>query len=104
MSYNLGGYTLYGDQGCMRASAAGYEVFPANAASDAPVRQQPYPVQRLSDYAQEIEAFADYVLHGRPGPTTGRSERRSLAIVEAGYESMRTGQPVHLGQRFGPLT
>ncbi len=33
----------------------------------------------------------------------GRGERRSLAIVRAGYESAHTGQPVHLRERFAGM-
>ena len=57
----------------------------------------------LSPFAQEIEAFADYVLSGTEGPTSGRSERRSLAIVQAGYESARSGEVIDLRERFGEL-
>jgi hypothetical protein len=35
------------------------------------------------------------------GPTTAESERRSLAVVQAGYESAACGQSVHLRERFG---
>ncbi|MFN8418685.1 MAG: hypothetical protein U0528_05500 [Anaerolineae bacterium] len=62
-----------------------------------------YPKPALSEYAQEIEAFADYVAGDDSAPTSGRSERRSLAIVQAGYESMRTGAAVKLSERFGEM-
>jgi UDP-N-acetyl-2-amino-2-deoxyglucuronate dehydrogenase len=91
------GYTLLGDAGTLRASPEGYEVFLNNA--DAP-QQFTYPKQLLSDYAGEIEAFADYVAGVAEGPTTGYSERRSLAVVQGGYESARSGQPVNLKTRF----
>ena len=64
---------------------------------------QPYPDAALSDYAMELDAFADYVTAGVSGPTTGYSERRTLSIVQAGYESMATGMPIDLCQRFGEL-
>ena len=98
---NLGGYVLYGDRGSVRASATGYELFTDAVGDDPPVRS--YPEAELSDYAQEIEAFADQITGLSNGPTTGRSERRSLAIVQAGYESARSGLPVNLRERFGPL-
>jgi UDP-N-acetyl-2-amino-2-deoxyglucuronate dehydrogenase len=93
----LAGYTLYGDQGSLRAMADFCEVFREDAV---PLRVE-YPEAALSEYALEIEAFADYVLEDCVGPTTGRSERRSLAVVQAGYESARSGLPVHLRERFG---
>ncbi|HLA42295.1 MAG TPA: Gfo/Idh/MocA family oxidoreductase [Aggregatilineales bacterium] len=98
--HNLGGYVLHGDRGSLRASSAGYEVFGGTAD---PPGIQPYPAALLTEYALEIEAFADYVAGDESAPTTGRSERRSLAIVQAGYESMQSGQPINLAARFGDL-
>ena len=49
------------------------------------------------------KAFADYIAGVSVGPTTGRSERRSLAIVQAGYESAQTGKPINLRERFGDI-
>ncbi len=95
---DLRGYTFYGDQGSIRAHADGYSIM-----SDQGVEHFQYPSSELSDYAAEIEAFADYVAGAAEGPTTGWSERRSLAVVQAGYESMRSGQPVHLPTRFGSI-
>lgn len=62
-----------------------------------------YPPQVLSSYAEELEAFADYVAGEAPGPTTGEGERRSLAVVQAGYESVESGLPVRLSDRFADL-
>jgi predicted dehydrogenase len=93
------GYVLYGDAGVARASGHGVEVLTST-------RERltlDYPEHTLSAYAQEMEAFADYVAGVSVGPTTGRSERRSLAIVQAGYESSETGQPVNLRTRFGEI-
>ena len=50
-----------------------------------------------------MEAFADYVAGVAVGPTTAHSKRRSLAIVQAGYESAETGRPINLRDRFGEL-
>jgi predicted dehydrogenase len=98
MPDNSRGYTLYGDAGCLRAFESGYEVFNGDA-----FQRLPYPVSALSDYALEIQAFAAHVLDGEAGPTTGLSERRSLAVVLAGYESIRTRHPVDLRAYFGEL-
>ena len=62
-----------------------------------------HPTDGLSSYAREVLAFADHLEGRRSGPTDGRSERRSLAVVEAGYESAATGMPVNLRERFGDL-
>jgi len=99
---DLAGYTLYGDRGVVRATERGCVVMAADQETGASTTV-PYPEQALSSYALEIEAFADYVSGERTGPTTAASERRSLAIVQAGYESARSGQPVDLRQRFGEL-
>lgn len=100
---NLGGYVLRGDRGSLRASQAGCEAYDNAAGNDQKPLCLAYPEKTLSSYAQELEAFADYVAGASEGPTTGYSERRSLAIVQAGYESARTGKPVHLEERFGKL-
>jgi predicted dehydrogenase len=94
----LAGYTLCGDRGTVRAWAEGYEVF-----ADGDVTSHAYPPPALSSYALELEAFADVVAGVAVGPTTAESERRSLAVVQAGYESIARGVPVHLRERFGDL-
>lgn len=102
-SHNLGGYTIYGDRGAIRANNEGYEVFSYAGDADAMLLRQSYPAATLTEYAQEIEAFADYVAGISEGVTTGKSERRSLAIVQAGYESAKAGVPIRLRERFGEL-
>lgn len=99
LPHNLAAYTLYGDQGSLRAAPDFYEVF----SEDVEPQRMPYPPARLSEYALEIEAFADYVAGDENAPTHGRSERRSLAIVQAGYESAVCGLPIILNDRFGSL-
>jgi predicted dehydrogenase len=98
--HNLGGYIIHGERGSLRASDAGYELFTAD---DESPQLNPYPAMELSDYAREVEAFADYVAGDEFAPTTGRSERRTLAIVQAGYESMKSGKPINLTDRFGEI-
>jgi predicted dehydrogenase len=96
---NLNGYIFHGETGSLRAGREGGELFTA-AGDDEPAWLD-YPAETLSSYAQELAAFARYVAGAEPGPTTAASERRSLAVVQAGYESMQSGQPVHLPGRFG---
>ncbi len=98
LSGQLGGYTLHGDLGSVRATVGGCQVFP----TDGDPFEVAYPEQTLSEYALEMGVFADYV-SGAYGPTDGASERRSLAIVQAGYESAMSGQTVVLRERFGML-
>ncbi|MCH8290697.1 Gfo/Idh/MocA family oxidoreductase [Candidatus Poribacteria bacterium] len=99
LPHNLRGYIIHGDAGSIIASQDRCDVF--SGADDAGIFN--YPEDELSDYAQEMEAFADYVARLSVGPTTARSERKSLAIVQGGYESARSGQPVNLKTRFGEL-
>jgi predicted dehydrogenase len=95
---HLSGYTIYGDLGSIRAWDKGYDVFTSEG-----VETHRYPPQELSGYAEEIKAFADLVYGTGTGPTTAESERRSLAVVQAGYESIKSGNPVNLLGRFGEL-
>jgi len=82
-----------------KATSNVFHVFPAE---DKPFILQ-YPEPQLSEYALELAAFADYVTDGQAGPTDAVSERRSLAIIQAGYESAKHGRPVNLQERFGGL-
>ena len=95
---SLRGYTIHGDRGSLRARDEGYEVI-----TDDGLQAYDYAPQALSSYAEELEAFTDYVAGETPGPTTGESERRSLAVVQAGYESAESGTPVRLSDRFADL-
>ena len=95
----LAGYLLHGERGTLRAGRDGATLHRPGAEPLALA----YPAHPLSDYAQEIAAFMDYVQRDIAGPTTGASERRSVAVVQAGYESARHGRPVVLRERFGVL-
>jgi len=100
---NVGGYVIHGDEGTIRAGKDHVEVFSSRIDSDKEPLVLQYPPQQLSEYAQEIEAFADYVAGVSVGPTTAHSERRTLAIIQAGYESAQTGRTINLKERFGDL-
>jgi predicted dehydrogenase len=100
---HLRGFQLYGERGVVLGSRlAGYELYLTEQDAERPGEHHDYPVG-LSEYALELEAFARTIRTGEPGPTDGRSERRSLAVLEAGVESIRTGSPVVLAERFGEL-
>jgi UDP-N-acetyl-2-amino-2-deoxyglucuronate dehydrogenase len=93
----LGGWLLFGTRGTVHAGADGYRLLSADGE---PAAEAPYPARSLSPYAEEITAFADWIETGVPGPTTAESERHTLAIIEAGYESARTGKPIDLDTLF----
>jgi len=46
------------------------------------------------NFVRELEEFLSAIAQGREPYTSGSSERETLAAILAGYESMRTGQPV----------
>jgi predicted dehydrogenase len=50
----------------------------------------------LSPVAQEIQAFAEAILAGEEPPVTGEDGRAVVAIAEAAYQSIESGQPVAL--------
>ena len=103
LSDSLGALILHGDKGSIRAWETQYELFSPSHDRDIKAEVHSYPEAELTDYALEIEAFADYVNGVNAGITTGFSERRTLAIVQAGYESAQSGNPIHLKERFGDL-
>ena len=90
-------YVLYGEQGTIHAGKDAVRLLGPDV--DGP-DLIPYPLTPLSDYALEFQAFAAFVRRGIEGPTTGRSERRSLAVVQAAYDSAASGHPVVLAERF----
>lgn len=108
---NLGGYAVHSDRGSIRAWKDGFEIVRGAAApisgdfddEQAAALSGVPGLTALSEYALEMEAFAEAVAGERMGPTDGNSERRSLAIVQAGYESARTGRQIRLNDRFGEI-
>jgi predicted dehydrogenase len=96
---NTGGYQVHGEKGSVRATAEGYEMIADN--EEPGVRG--YPPASLSSYAREFKAFADYVGGDGSVATTGYSERRTLAVIQAGAESVARGQAVDLRERFGAI-
>jgi predicted dehydrogenase len=95
----LRGITIYGDRGTIRTTESGYEIYGPEGLQNSHL----WPEPDLSDYAQEMDAFVRFVREGKEGPTGAESERRSLAVVQAGYESAASGQVVNIENRFGLL-
>jgi predicted dehydrogenase len=91
---------LFGDEGIVVADDKGYEIGAGRSSS---ARRVAFPTDPISSYAMELQAFAGEVAGRAPAPTTGRTERRSLAIAEAGAESARTGRPVAIVERYPDL-
>lgn len=87
---------IFGDEGTLIGDASGYEV----VGSDGRRTTHTVKGDRWSSYALELAAFAREIRGGGPAPTSGASEIRTLAVIEAGLESMQTGEPVDLAARF----
>ena len=87
MKGGLRGITIYGDRATLRTTVSGYDVY----GEDGTPQSFCWPESELSDYAQEMDAFVRYVREGEAGPTSAESERRTLAVVQAGYESAASG-------------
>jgi predicted dehydrogenase len=98
-SGNTGGYMLHGESGSIRAGADSYELL-ADGENPAP---RPYPPSKLSSYALEFQAFADYIGGDETVPTTGYSERKTLAVIQAGAESADSNNAIDIRERFGSL-
>lgn len=96
---NTGGYLIHGEYGSIRATESSYELF-AKGEDPAP---RPYPNAVLDSYALEFQAFVDYINGDDSVATTGYSERKTLAIVQAGAESSVTGIAIDIEKRFGHL-
>ncbi len=96
----LRGFQIYGERGvAIGGREGGYDLYLTESDQDAPGQHQPYP-EGLSEYALELEAFAANVRGLRDGPTTGRSELWTMAVLEAGVESGQTRRPIDLRDRF----
>ena len=99
---NQTGTTLYGEKGTVhsnrnRAIVRSTDIYPD--LSD-PLRIE-HPELELSEYALELQAFADWIVRDTPPLTDGAGERQSLAVIQAGYESAQSGKPINLRERFG---
>jgi len=53
-------------------------------------------VDRSDTFRLEVREFLSCLASGREPETSGRRQRRNLELVEAAYESIRSGQPVEV--------
>ncbi|KKL49850.1 hypothetical protein LCGC14_2311380, partial [marine sediment metagenome] len=63
----------------------GAETIPCAEDADGP--EEPHFVRQIAEFLASVR-------DDRPSLTDGKSERATLAAILAGYESIRTGQPV----------
>jgi len=101
----LRGFQLYGERGVVVSGRldTGYDLYLTEDDQDAAPVHVPFPEGGLSEYALELRAFAETVRGVALGPTSGRAELGTMAVLEAGVESARTGTPVVLRERFPEL-
>ncbi|MFW5737857.1 MAG: Gfo/Idh/MocA family protein [Spirochaetota bacterium] len=85
------GFVVHGESGSVHAHGEVIDILRPDG-----VERRNVSADGPSAFVRELEAFADYVETGRAGPTTGAGERQSLAVVEAGYESARSGRSVEV--------
>jgi predicted dehydrogenase len=98
----LRGFQLYGERGVVVTGRldSGYDVYVTEDDQDAEPVHIPFPEGGPSEYALELQAFAHTIRGATEGPTTGRVELGTMAVLEAGLESSRSGLPVVLRDRF----
>ena len=90
------GFVVHGESGSLHAHGEAIDVIRPDG-----VDRRTITDDGPSAFERELEAFADYIDHGREGPTTGSGERQSLAVVEAGYESAQSGRAVDVTGEHG---
>jgi glucose-fructose oxidoreductase len=100
------GYSSYGSDGVDRYRAAGadgwVEMDPAYSYSglvERTYQQGKFSLTSPSEqdqFASEIDAFSDAILHERDVATPGEEGLRDMKILTACYESVRTGKSVSL--------
>jgi predicted dehydrogenase len=102
----LRGFQLYGERGVVVSGRldTGYDLYLTKDDQDAEPEHVPFPDGGPSEYALELQAFAHTIRGRAEGPTTGRVELGTMAVLEAGVESSRDGRTIVLRERFPELT
>jgi predicted dehydrogenase len=104
VSAELHGYRRYGDlvlfgtDGTLcvrRPGGTGVIVDTAEGTEYLPCAEDDCDGARGS-FVRQMQEFAAAATEGREPASSGRSERKTLAAILAGYESVRTGRPVEL--------
>lgn len=89
------GANAVADLWAIRGEQRAGSVFDAGFQADQPVTEVNAALLPL--HRRQIEDFVAAVRNGRPPAVTGREAITSLQIVEAVYESARSGRPVPIG-------
>lgn len=101
----FGGTVLHGDSGSLAVRRPNNKVLEAYSEKlDTPSQRLEVPIEagpygELEGFVLEMEHFLDYVQRGARCICDGRSERQSLGVILAGFDSMRTGRRVDIDIR-----
>jgi predicted dehydrogenase len=57
---------------------------------------RPMEPSRLEAFYSQIQAFVNDILDGRPPTVSGEEGRAAVAVVEAAWQSARTGKSVEM--------
>lgn len=87
----LKGITIFGDRGACTLKRDQVTVFDEGGAV---LQEEGLVSDPVRPYARELEAFARHIVLGANFPTRGEWELGSLAVVEAGYLSIRRKVPI----------
>lgn len=85
-------HRVHGSDGVIVGNERELAVTRSDDGSDERHRLRP---DGIDPYVRELEAFIAYIETGI-GSTTGESELATLQVVEAGYESVRSGQAIEI--------
>ena len=90
---------LHGESGSIRAGTESYELL-SEGEDPSP---RPYRLPKLSSYALEFQVFVDYLGGDESAPMIGYSERKTLAVIQAGAESSDSGEGIDIKECFVSL-
>jgi len=96
----FGDVVLFGTDGTLRLARDSGElnIYTEDGEEALDCRQEQID-QARGAFVRQMREFLTAVAEGGEPPTSGRSERRSLRAILAGYESIRTGRPVDVQAR-----
>ncbi len=95
------GHKVHGTKGTLDTRRGlklnqGFTLWPEFAPGEPDQRTNPHPERSM--FVAEMAHFAECVREGREPLTSGRDQLRALAVIEAGYRSIRTGRPVRTAE------
>ena len=86
---------IVGTEGAIRVDADREQLFISTEGGE----PEHISAEENDAFVDQMAAFIDTVLEGTPSPTSGLEERNTLAVIEAGYRSIDTGESVRTNMR-----